>query len=128
MHSFTVCVSEFFLTFREKEVGVLHSEFGMDYDSVIRSVIESEVKNAAVPYGVDQFRLQRSVLEKYFHRRLKNRLEGIKNTTSLCTSYVSKLVSCMDQPIKFCLSMCITVVVYALPLTVHYCVLLCTKV
>lgn len=86
MHSFTVCVSELFLTFREKEVGVLHSEFGMDYDSVIRSVIESEVKNAAVTYSVDQFRLQRSVLEKYFHRRLKNRLEGIKNTTSLCTS------------------------------------------
>lgn len=50
----------------------------MDYDSVIRSVIESEVKNAAVPYSVDQFRLQRSLLEKYFHRRLRNRLEGEK--------------------------------------------------
>lgn len=61
---------------RENEIGVLHSKFGMDYDSVIRSVIESEVKNAAVPYSVDQFRLQRSVLEKYFHRKLKYRLEG----------------------------------------------------
>lgn len=97
--SLTVCVSELFLTFREKEVGVLHSEFGMDYDSVIRSVIESEIKNAAVPYSVDQFRLQRSFLEKYFHRKLKYRLEGIKKkTTSLCTSYVNKLISWMDQP------------------------------
>lgn len=78
MHKVSQCVSELFLTFREKEVGVLHSEFGMDYDSVIRSVIESEIKNAAVPYSVDQFRLQRSVLEKYFHRKLKYRLEGIK--------------------------------------------------
>lgn len=99
--SLTVCVNELFLTFREKEVGVLHSEFGMDYDSVIRSVIESEIKNAAVPYSVDQFRLQRSVLEKYFHRKLKYRLEGIKKKYHffmyfLCT--VNKLISWMDQP------------------------------
>ena len=66
-----------FLNCRRKEIGVLHSKFGMEFDSVIRSVIESEIKNSAVPFKVDQCRLQRSMLEKYFHQRLKDRLEGI---------------------------------------------------
>lgn len=48
-----MCGSELFFIFREKEVGVLYSEFGMDYDLVIRSVIESEIKNAVVFYSVD---------------------------------------------------------------------------
>lgn len=82
---------------REKEVGVLHSEFGMDYDSVIRSVIESEVKNAAVTYSVDQFRLQRSVLEKYFHRRLKNRLEG-DCCPACCPSSCNNFTACSLCP------------------------------
>ncbi|XP_065941887.1 uncharacterized protein [Magallana gigas] len=82
---------------REKEVGVLHSEFGMDYDSVIRSVIESEIKNAAVPYSVDQFRLQRSVLEKYFHRKLKYRLEG-DCCPACCPSSCNNFTACSLCP------------------------------
>ncbi|XP_061177139.1 uncharacterized protein LOC133185862 [Saccostrea echinata] len=61
---------------KKKELGALHREFGVGYDDVIRSVIESEMKNLAVPFSVDQFRLHRPVLEKYFHRKLKERLEG----------------------------------------------------
>ncbi|XP_062588961.1 uncharacterized protein LOC134250623 [Saccostrea cucullata] len=61
---------------KKKELGDLHKEFGVDYDYVIRSVIESEIKNLAVPFSVDQFRLHRPTLEKYFHRKLRERLEG----------------------------------------------------
>ncbi|XP_048764693.2 uncharacterized protein LOC125672540 [Ostrea edulis] len=61
---------------KKKELGLLHREFGSNYDEVIRSVIESEIKNLAVPFSVDQYRLQRSMLEKYFHEKLKGRLGG----------------------------------------------------
>ena len=44
----------FFLDSRRKEIGVLHNKFGMEFDSVIRSVTESEIKNSAVPFKVDQ--------------------------------------------------------------------------
>ena len=71
----------------------------MEFDSVIRSVIESEIKNSAVPFKVDQFRLQRSMLEKYFHQKLKDRLEGIyinwpDTLTSRCFRvYLSVIIS-----------------------------------
>ncbi|XP_062588960.1 uncharacterized protein LOC134250622 [Saccostrea cucullata] len=38
--------------------------------------LESEMKNLAVPFSVDQFRSHRPTLEKYFHRKLRERLEA----------------------------------------------------
>jgi hypothetical protein len=70
-----------FYYFRKKELGLLHAEFGLGYDEVIRSVIESEIKNLAVPFTVDQFRLQRPQLETYFHEKLRGRLGGNKENS-----------------------------------------------
>ncbi|XP_061165084.1 uncharacterized protein LOC133174059 [Saccostrea echinata] len=61
---------------RRSEIGTLHREFGMGYDSVIRSITESRVKNSATSISVDYFRFQRAYLETYFHNKLKKRLEG----------------------------------------------------
>ncbi|XP_078334759.1 uncharacterized protein LOC111128784 isoform X2 [Crassostrea virginica] len=79
---------------KRKEIGVLHSKFGMEFDSVIGSVIESEIKNSAVPFKVDQFRLQRSMLEKYFHQKLKDRLEG-NCCPECCPSSCNNMTVCL---------------------------------
>ena len=63
------------LNCRRKEIGVLHNKFGTEFDSVIRSVTESEIKNSAVPFKVDQ--AEGIYMYKYFHQKLKDRLEGI---------------------------------------------------
>ncbi|XP_062577184.1 uncharacterized protein LOC134239056 [Saccostrea cucullata] len=61
---------------KKSEIGTLHRKFGTGYDSVIRSITESRVKNSAVSISVDYFRFQRAYLESYFHNQLKKRLEG----------------------------------------------------
>lgn len=65
---------------RKSEIGTLHKEFDSGYDSVIRSIVESEMKNSAAGISIDHFRFQRSNLEKSFLDKLKKRLEG--RTTS----------------------------------------------
>lgn len=61
---------------RKSEIGTLHKEFDSGYDSVIRSIVESEMKNSAAGISIDHFRFQRSNLEKSFLDKLKKRLEG----------------------------------------------------
>ncbi|XP_078323514.1 uncharacterized protein LOC111124415 isoform X2 [Crassostrea virginica] len=66
--------TQYFL--RKSEIGTLHLEFDTGYDSVIRSIVESEIKNAATSISVNNFRFQRTSLEKYFHNKIKEKLEG----------------------------------------------------
>lgn len=67
---------------RKSEIGTLHKEFDLGYDSVIRSIVESEMKNSAAGISIDHFRFQRSSLERSFLDQLKKRLEG--RITSKC--------------------------------------------
>ena len=73
---YSVSPGLFYLLNRKSEIGTLHLEFDTGYDSVIRSIVESEIKNAATSISVNNFRFQRTSLEKYFHNKIKERLEG----------------------------------------------------
>ncbi|XP_048773841.2 uncharacterized protein LOC125679015 isoform X2 [Ostrea edulis] len=78
---------------RKSEIGTLHSEFDTGYDSVIRSIIESKIKNSATSISVNSFRLNRANLEKYFHNALKERLEG-NCCPSCCPGSCTNITAC----------------------------------
>ncbi|KAK3595358.1 hypothetical protein CHS0354_008781 [Potamilus streckersoni] len=62
---------------RPSEVGQLHLKYGVDYDTVIRKVIVAVIKNeAAVGVTVDQFRFNRTTVERKFFNALRLKLEG----------------------------------------------------
>ncbi|XP_021370181.1 uncharacterized protein LOC110461164 isoform X2 [Mizuhopecten yessoensis] len=61
---------------RPSELGELHRKFGTDYKEVIESVIRSRVKNSAIYLSVDEFRFNRTYIEKKFFDIVKSRLQG----------------------------------------------------
>lgn len=62
---------------RAEELGDLHKNYDETYEAVVRRVIESEVKNAAVHFSLDDYRLHRATVEQHIYRQLASRLEGI---------------------------------------------------
>ncbi|KAL3854211.1 hypothetical protein ACJMK2_013488 [Sinanodonta woodiana] len=71
---------------RPAEVGKLHLKYGVDYDTVIRKVAVAVIKNeAAVGVTVEQFRFNRTALERKFFNALRLKLEG-NCCPSCCTT------------------------------------------
>ena len=55
---------------------MLFTNFERSYESVIETVVISTMKNEAVKYSLDNFRLNRSMVEQNFRQALAHRLSG----------------------------------------------------
>lgn len=62
--------------FRPEEVAILHDEFDVYYEPVFRKIAISTIKNTAIQYTLDDYRLKRATVEKEFHQVIKKRLGG----------------------------------------------------
>lgn len=58
------------------ELGLLHLKYDTGYKSVIEIVVKARVKNLAPRYSIEEFRLNRTRLERDFYRIVRSRLEG----------------------------------------------------
>ena len=61
---------------RPDELGLLFTNYEHNYESVIETVVISTVKNEAVKFSLDNFRLNRSMVEQKFKQALAYRLSG----------------------------------------------------
>lgn len=62
---------------RPTEVALLYSKFMMDYDAIFDKIIDSSIKNiAGAEISVDDFRFNRTSVEKILHSIVRRRLGG----------------------------------------------------
>ncbi|XP_070187384.1 uncharacterized protein [Littorina saxatilis] len=61
---------------KPEELGALFTNYERKYEDVVDAVIRSTVKNEAGKYSLDNFRLNRSVVEQDFRRSIAFRLAG----------------------------------------------------
>lgn len=83
---------------RSNELGDLHREYEKDYNSVIRNVIISEIKNNVGTFNLDYFRLSRPYLEKHIFNLLQKRLEGNCCKTCCPSNCVNNTACVTCQP------------------------------
>ncbi|XP_033728873.1 uncharacterized protein LOC117318010 isoform X2 [Pecten maximus] len=61
---------------RPSELGELHRKFGLGYQNIIESVVKSRVKNSAIDLSLDDFRFNRTMVERKFFNVIQSRLQG----------------------------------------------------
>ena len=62
---------------RPEELGLLFTKYEQNYAGVIDTVVVSTMKNEAVKYSLDSFRLNRSTVEEGLKQALARRLSGV---------------------------------------------------
>lgn len=61
---------------RPLELGELHKKYGLGYQDIIKSVVRSRIKNSAVILSLDDFRFNRTMVERTMFNIIKSRLTG----------------------------------------------------
>ena len=62
--------------FRPTQLGKLFTAYEKNYDSVITSILESTVKNTAIRFSLDVYRMNRSFVEEEFRKVIALKLSG----------------------------------------------------